>query len=320
MVFSCYQSRNYDDDDDFKDDEQATNVARALPRSLLKPYLVARMEDTMNRPCLLSWIIERSVNLILEHRAEWTASDQRQMFLDMVDAFNVNLIGGCFIHDSFSTLFDSQGLQYWLPLYNAASLTVYPNAEHTLRMFYLFRITHCSAQLQNHDADAVQQHLVIEILAEPPSTPEYARFFVIDAFNLAMSSKSEDILCAFLASETGKLLGLLTDSERIWCATKQSKRDIAIISLKRVLAARDVHNEKLVQLAFLVLQGLVESGQSTHFGRTVIDQLTKCKHVTDVLDLCRDMDLEGCTEIWSRAHAANVDLWDRARGRANADV
>jgi hypothetical protein len=69
------------------------------------------------------------------------------MFTNMVDAFNADLLGGRFTHDNFSTLFDLHGLQYWSPLYNAASLTVYPNAEHALRMFYLFRIAHCSAQL-----------------------------------------------------------------------------------------------------------------------------------------------------------------------------
>ncbi|KAF3049004.1 hypothetical protein E8E11_001794 [Didymella keratinophila] len=129
----------------------------------------------------------------------------------MVDASSIGLIGLRFIHDNFSTLFDSQSLQYWLQLHDAASLNVYPNAEYTLRMFYLSRITHCSAQLQCHDADVVHQDLVIEVLADPPSTPEYARLFIIDAFNLAMSSKSENIIDAFITSETGKISGYLTE-------------------------------------------------------------------------------------------------------------
>jgi hypothetical protein len=124
-----------------------------------------------------------------------------------------------------------------------------------------------------------------------------------------MSSKNENILCAFLTSETGRLLGCLTVSDRIWCAAKQGKRDIAIKSLNRVLAVRDVYYNKIVQLAFLILQGLVRSGQSTLFGRTVMDKLIKCKYETDVLALCRDMDLNDCTKIWPRTHTVGLDLW-----------
>ena len=61
----------------------------------------------------------------------------------------------------------------------------------------------------------MQQSLVIDILANPPSTPEYARVFTIDAFNLAISSKNENIVDAFLTSETGMRLGCLTKAERI---------------------------------------------------------------------------------------------------------
>lgn len=109
-----------------------------------------------------------------------------------------------------STLFVPQGLQYWLPLYNAASPTVYSNAKQTLCRFYMFRNTHSSAQLQHHQIDSMQQSLVIDVLVDPSSTPEYTRLFTIDAFNQAMSSKNENIIDAFLTSETGKRLGCLT--------------------------------------------------------------------------------------------------------------
>lgn len=182
-------------------------------------------------------------------------------------------------------------------------------------MFYLFRLTRRSAQLRDCDADASQQNLIIDLLANPPTTPEYARLFIMDASDLVMSSKNEHIFGAFLASETGKLLGGLTVSERIWCAVKQGKGNLTVISLRKALIshgadARD--NGNMVGLVLLVMQGLVELGQKTHFDRTVIDQLVECMSIRDVIELCRDMDLEDCTEIWHRAHAADLDLWERA--------
>lgn len=300
----------HEDDEEIAKITNGVEVARLSPQSLLKPYLMARMEDTDNRPCLFSTFIGRSVDLILEHRAEYTNLERRQMFVDMVAAFNDDLIGS-YCSDIFSTLFDSQGLNYWLPLFNTASLTVYPNPEHNLRMFCLFRLAHRSAQLQGCEVSATQQNMIIDLLADPPSTPEYKRLFLVDAFNLAMSSRNEQVLDAFLASETGKLLSDLTVSERIWCAAKQGKRALTVISLKRAFVDYDVHNKKVVQLADLILQGLVESGQAAHFGCTVASQLIRCKYVTDIIELCRNMDLEDCTEIWSRAHAANMLIWEQ---------
>jgi hypothetical protein len=61
---------------------------------------------------------------------------------------------------------------------------------------------------------------------------------------------------------------MFDESERIWCAVKKGKRDLSIISLTRALVVRDIHNDKMVHTVFLVLQGLVESGQPTHLGRT----------------------------------------------------
>lgn len=238
------------------------------------------------------------------------------MFINMVNAFTADLIGDNYSQDFFSTLFELHAMVYWIRIYDAAGLTVYPNPEHTLHMFYLFRFAHRSAHLGDNDTSPMLQNVVIDLLADPPATPEYARLFVIDAFNVAMSSKDEAIVCAFIASQTGKMLGCLTDSERIWCAAKQGKRDLGIISLTRVLDLRDVSSEKMVQLAFLLLQGLVESGHSTHFGRTVTDQLLKCENVTDVINLCTGVDLGDCNEIWTGAiQQGSISESDLVTGR-----
>lgn len=132
----------------------------------------------------LSCSIERSAALVLKHKLEQTAPDQQQKFMDMIDAFNV-----------------------WLPFYDTANLTIYANAEHTRSVLYLFRIIDCSAQVENHDADAVPQDHVIGVLDKPPSTREYARLFPIDEFDLAMCSNNENIIDAPLTQQTGKRLG-----------------------------------------------------------------------------------------------------------------
>lgn len=103
----------HEDGEEIANITNGVEVARLLPQSLLKPYLMARMKDTDNRPCLFSTFIGRSVDLILEHRAEYTNLERRQMFVDMVAAFNDDLIGS-YCSDIFSTLFDSQSLNYWL--------------------------------------------------------------------------------------------------------------------------------------------------------------------------------------------------------------
>ena len=86
---------------------------------------------------------------------------------------------------------------------------------------------------------------------------------------------------------------MLTGPERIWCTVKRGKRDLVIIRT-RALTVRDTRNERIIQVISLVLQRFVAPGRLTYLGRTVIDQLIKCDYVTDVLDLCRDLDLGEC--------------------------
>ncbi|KAF2623513.1 hypothetical protein BU25DRAFT_424768 [Macroventuria anomochaeta] len=116
------------------------SVPRPLPLSLLRPYLVARMERAEAHPCLLSVFTDRIWLPRLEHLTK----------------------------DIFSTLFDSHGLNYWLPLYDATHLTVYPSTEHNIRLFCLFRLIRKSTQLQNYEADEGLPDLIINLLEQPP--------------------------------------------------------------------------------------------------------------------------------------------------------
>jgi hypothetical protein len=102
------QARVSEDDEDNANTTMDSVIARALPLSLLKPYPVARMERANVRPCILLTFIDRSVDLVLEHRGGCTSSERQQMYVNMVGAFNTDLIGARFADGIFPTCYKAR--------------------------------------------------------------------------------------------------------------------------------------------------------------------------------------------------------------------
>lgn len=188
---------------------------RPLPSCLLRPYLAGRMKRAAAGPGLFSVFVDSSVDLVMGERINSNPSVRQQLFKETITAFNINLIVTRFVKNCLATLFDLRGLYYWLPFYHAAHLTVYPEPEYNLRVFYLFRLVYIFVQLRDQKADEGPRGRVMDILARPPTTPEYAHLFVVDCFSLVAKSKNAQLLDGFIASKIGKLLDTLTVSERV---------------------------------------------------------------------------------------------------------
>lgn len=249
------------------------------------------MERARKEPCLLSVLIDRSVDLIMDHEVSASYHDRQKLFSKMVAAFNTDLIHdrAPFAKEMFSALFDTHGLDYWLPIYDAARLSTYPNPEHSLRLFYLLRIVQTYIYTLDFDArfDEIPDtnRRLFSLLEHAPAGPEYARLFAIDALNIIAKAKKVveanvegiDLMATFLATNT---LCPLTVAERVWCAAKQGHHDLTEILICKTYERNAVNPEnlgKLVLMALWIVDGMVEDGEHTHFGRSVIEDVLRCQ-------------------------------------------
>lgn len=304
--FMEFQGRKAQESLDTSDDMEP----RLLPPSLLRPYLIARMERAETDPCLLSVLITRSVDLILSNHPSASLLTRYQLFKTLVQHFDPSLLNPPFTKNTFTTLFSPVGLNYWLPLFTAAHPTTYPSPSHSLRIFYLFRHVHISTHSRTQHATEEAQDLVMELLQHPPTTPVYARLFAIDALNLVARCQDKKMLGAFLASRTGALVSGFDAKEHVWCAVKQGQGRLARSLLRRAFVGcgAAVESGGLVDAALLVVTGLVEFGQETWFGCMVVGELVRCGSVREVKEFCRDWDLEDCTQLYHRAADAGIDI------------
>jgi len=255
------------------------------------------MERADKEPCLLSVLIDRSVDLIMDHEVSASHHDRQQLFSRMVAAFNTDLIHDRppFAQEMFSALFDTHGLDYWLPIYDAAHLTTYPNPEHSLRMFYILRIVQTDIYTRDFDArfDEIPDtnRRIFCLLEHPPAGPEYAHLFAIDVINIIATARKVveanvegvNLMATFLATNT---VCPLTVAERVWCSAKQGNYDLTEILIWKTFERNDVNPENLEQLAHLasrIVDGMVERGEYTHFGRSVIEDVLRCQDV-DVME------------------------------------
>lgn len=221
----------------------------------------------------------------------------------MAASFDVSLLEEGFSDGLFDSLFNEHGLNYWLPLYDAAHLTVYPRPEDNLRLFYIFRLSHIVSQRRNTMWLAKELEPISGLLAHHPETPEYARLFAIDCFNLATKSNSDVLYNDFLVSNTGQLLNGLTLPERIWCAAKQGKQDLCKALVDRSLKEPMflcVEHSKLRLAICVVAHGLAEAGEETHSGRTLVEEFLKCKDMKEVKKLCENIDPDDVTQVRAR--------------------
>ncbi len=288
---------------------------RPLPQGLMRRYLVARMERAKESPCLLSVFIERSVDLIMENSNESTPVGRQQLFDRMVASFDIDLISSSLATKLSITLFDAPGLYYWLPFYDAAHLTTYPDPEFAFRLFLLLRIARRTPTVQEwedenweyqdrEDEDEEPYEQVIHLLKHSPSGPEYAKLFAIDAYNVIATARDTSLMGYFCVSNAGRALGQFSVAEQIWCAAKQGKRDLAFTllsmglegSLPKAAVSGGLLNW-LTNETWLILEQMVRNGECTHLGRSVIEDVLKCQDVESVKAIHKDVRLEDCMRM-----------------------
>ena len=200
-VRSCRRQEEFD----------LVRLPKPLALDLVRPYLRSRLESAVDDPCLFSVFMDRSIDLNIAHQDEQIPSSRQKLRQDMIASLDTSLIHRA--GKLFNTLFDSHGLNYWLPHYDAAHMTAQPNVEDNLRLFYIFRIAYNVTQTRvyfNSEGEISESdmHTMADMLSHPPANPEYARLFAIDCYNLAINSKDEAFLEEFLDSNTARLLNI----------------------------------------------------------------------------------------------------------------
>lgn len=289
------------------------HLPRPLEPVLIRPYLRSRMERAADDPCLFSVFVNGSVDLIIEQYSNPSQQYRQDLTKHLLNSFDIAILDPRRTVTSrglFDTFFHSYGLSYWLPIYNAAHLTIYPKPEDNIRLFYVLRLSYNAAQLRSDRADVNDLRWIAELLAQPPTTPEYARLFAIDCFNLIANSKSELMLSDFLSSNTGRLLSAFSLSERIWCAMKQNRKELSNVLLNtvvidRVYPSSDDVTKRRIAIP-LIIEALIEVGETAHPGRTVVEELIKCKRIDDVKRLCQDFDPEDVAHVQARMRSRRV--------------
>jgi hypothetical protein len=167
--------------------------------------------------------MDRSIDLNIACQDEQTSSNRQKLRQDMIASLDTSLVDRA--GSLFNTLFDSHGLTYWLPHYDAAHLTVQPKVEDNIRLFYIFRVVYNATQGLNYgDILSVscksEVDTLTDMLSQPPASPEYARLFALDCLNLATNSKSKWLLMDFFNSNTGRLLDNSSLPGRVWYVVK----------------------------------------------------------------------------------------------------
>lgn len=290
-----------------------------LPSDLIRPYLICRMRQGSDDPCLISVFIDRSIDLVAEQNDDISQQDRERLRLEMAASFNIGLLEAHYSRDFFNSLFDSCGINYWLPIYDAAGLTIYPKPEDNLRLYYIFRLSHIANQNRDPRDDAIRYSPIGDLLANPPATPEYARLFAIDCFNLAVSSNNDLIYNELCFSNTGKLLNTLTWPERIWCAAKQKNLELCAALIDRALGEPtetmfDATSQRLTIL--VIVEALVQAGDVTHSGRVAVEELMECKDTTEIQSWIQNFDPEDVTQIQEKMRSQHLsNAMSRGRRR-----
>ncbi|KAF2994782.1 hypothetical protein E8E13_000151 [Curvularia kusanoi] len=258
----------------------------SLPPNLIRPFLIRRMQRGLGDPCLLSVFMDRSIVLIAEHNDETNQQNRQELLQEKAASFDTELLDERFCENFLNSLFDQSGLDYWLPLYDAAHLTVYPRPEDNLRLFHIFRLSHIASQIRDLKGGEILHCPIGDLLAHHPTTPEYARLFAIDCFNVIINSNNDLLYNELLVSNTGKLLNTLSVPERIWCAAKQAKWKLCKDLIDRALGEfRWTFTEDAIRRPIAIekiVRALVQAGEQTHSGRVSIQELLECEDIKQV--------------------------------------
>lgn len=296
-------------------DHDLVRYSKPLALDLIRPYLRSRLDRAVEEPCLFSVFMDQSINLNIARQDEPTSSNRQKLRQDMIASLDTSLVHRA--GSLFNTLFDSHGLTYWLPHYDAAHLTVQPKVEDNLRLFYIFRVAYNATQGLNY-GDKLSgfcksdMDTLTDMLSHPPASPEYARLFALDCFNLATNSKSKWLLLDFFDSNTGRLLDTSSLPGRIWYVVKQGKPDLSTDLIFRALGCpSETPSMDLPKTRFalrLIVKPFVEAGEETHYGRTVIGKIIDCKDLETPGPLRRDLDPNSNSPIQQSMRAAMLSL------------
>jgi hypothetical protein len=228
---SCWKQKDFD----------RVRYPKPLALELVRPYLRARLDSTLDDPCIFSVFMDRSIDLNVAHQDEQTPSSRQILRQDMISSIDTSLVNSA--GSLFNTLFSSHELNYWLPRYDAAQLTAQPKHEDNLRLFNFFRVAYNALHAgyvgdpESPDCSEMDSDTMRDMLSHPPEDPEYARPFAIDCFNLATNSKNEWLLEDFFDSNTGMLLDISSLPERIWYVEEQGKTDLNTDFIYRALGS-----------------------------------------------------------------------------------
>jgi hypothetical protein len=127
---SCWKQKDFD----------RVRYPKPLALELVRPYLRARLDSTLDDPCIFSVFMDRSIDLNVAHQDEQTPSSRQILRQDIISSIDTSLVNSA--GSLFNTLFSSHELNYWLPRYNAAQLTAQPKLEDNLRLFNFFRVAY----------------------------------------------------------------------------------------------------------------------------------------------------------------------------------
>lgn len=280
-----------------------------LPLNLIRPYLICRIQRGSENPCLLSVFIDRSIDLIGEHKNKLNQQNRQNLVQEIAASFNTELLNQRFCKYFLNSLLDRLGIGYWLPLYDAAHLTVYPKPEDHLRLFYIFRLSHIASQNRELRDVAITHCPINDLLAHHPATPEYARLFAIDCFNIIVNSNNNLLYDELLVSNTGKLLNNLSMPERIWCAAKQGKWELCEELIDRALGECNWVTEDAIRKRIAIariVEALVQAGDQTHSGRVSIQELLECEGMKQIQAWAKSFDPEDVTQMHEKMRDPRV--------------
>lgn len=280
-----------------------------LPSNLIRPYLICRMQRGSEDPCLLSVFMDRSIDLIAEHNDKLNQHNRQERFQEIAASFNTELLNERFCKYFLNSLLDRPGIDYWLPLYDAAHLTIYPKFEDNIRLFYIFRLSHIASQNRELRDVAILHCPINELLAHHPATPEYARLFAIDCFNVIVNSNNNLLYDELRNSNTGKLLNNLSMPERIWCAAKQGKWELCGALINRTLRGYKRVTEDAVRKKIAIeriVEALIQAGDQTHSGRVSIQELLECEGMKQIQAWAESFDPEDVTRMHEKMRDPRV--------------
>lgn len=99
-----------------------------------------------------------------------------------------------------------------------------------------------------------------------------------------------DVMTTFIASNA---FCALTVAERVWCAAKQAQYNLTNKLIRKAMLQNgtrlDYHGPMACE-AHMMIRGMVERGENAHFGRSVIENVLKCKDFNNVREIREDVE------------------------------